>query len=151
MIRFSFLEICEEIKEKLRAVYKNHAPLLATIRYWFIEFKHGRISVFYEERTGHAMDDDIVLTGRRVKIIEIADMMNISIKRMKNILHEKLGIRKLSARWVPHLLTVEQKQNRVTTSEHYLNIFKGNPKEFLWRFVTVDETWIHHHTPKTKE
>ena len=77
------------------------------------------------------MDDDIVLTGRRVKIIEIADMMNISIKRMKNILHEKLGIRKLSARWVPHLLTVEQKQNRVTTSEHYLNIFKGNPKEFL--------------------
>jgi len=26
-----------------------------------------------------------------------------------------------------------------------------NPKEFLRRFVTVDETWIHWYTPETKE
>jgi len=25
------------------------------------------------------------------------------------------------------------------------------PKEFFRRFDTVDETWIHHHTPETKE
>jgi len=30
-------------------------------------------------------------------------------------------------------------------------MFKRNPKEFLRRFVTVDETWIHHYTPETKE
>jgi len=30
-------------------------------------------------------------------------------------------------------------------------MFKRNPKEFLQRFVTVDETWIHHYTPETKE
>jgi len=29
--------------------------------------------------------------------------------------------------------------------------FKRSPKEFLRRFVTVDETWIHSYTPKTKE
>jgi len=30
-------------------------------------------------------------------------------------------------------------------------MFKRNPKEFLRRFVTVYETWIHHYTPETKE
>jgi len=29
-------------------------------------------------------------------------------------------------------------------------MFKRNPKAFL-RFVTVDETWIHHYTSETKE
>jgi len=39
----------------------------------------------------------------------------------------------------------------MTTSKHCLDMFKRNPKEFLRRFVTVDETWIHHYTPETKE
>jgi len=30
-----------------------------------------------------------------------------------------------------------------------LTLFKRNPKEFLSRFVTVDETWIHGYTPET--
>jgi len=30
-------------------------------------------------------------------------------------------------------------------------MFKRNPKEFLRRFITVDETWIHYYTPETKE
>lgn len=146
---------------KLHAVYKDHAPSMTTIRYWFNEFKRGRTSVFDEERLGRPIvvttEDmvnkilDIVLADRRVKIREIADIVHISIERIQNILHEKLGMRKLSARWVPRLLTVEQKRNRMTTSEHCLNMFKRNPKEFLRRFVTVDETWIHHYTPETKE
>ena len=61
-------------------------------------------------------------------------------------------MRKLSARWVvPRLLTVEQKQNCVTIAEHCLDMFKRNPKEFIRRFVTVDETCIHHYTPEIKE
>ena len=44
-----------------------------------------------------------------------------------------------------------QKRNRMTTSEHCLDMFKPNPKEFLRRFVTVDETWIHHYTPEMKD
>src|ERR1700755_1274779 len=60
-------------------------------------------------------------------------------------------MRKLSARWLPRLLTPDNKRNRETTSEQCLTLFKRNPKEFLRRFVTVDETWIHWYTPETKE
>ena len=47
VIRFLFLEgnMCEKIKEKLRAVYKDHAPTMAIIRYWFNEYKCGRTSI----------------------------------------------------------------------------------------------------------
>jgi len=63
--------------------------------------------------------------------------------RVGHILHEILGMRKLSARWVPRLLTPDNKCNRET-------LFKRNPKEFLRRFVTVDETWIHWYTPEAR-
>ena len=46
---------------------------------------------------------------------------------------------------------MEQKRNRMTTSEHCLDMFKRNSKEFLRRFVTVDETWIHDYTVEMKE
>ena len=61
---------------------------------------------------------DIVLTDRRVKIREIADIVDKSTERIQNISHEKLSMRKPSARWLPRFLTVEQKRNRLTTSEH---------------------------------
>jgi len=49
------------------------------------------------------------------------------------------------------MLTPDNKRNRETTSEQCLPLYKRNPKEFLRRFVTVDETWIHWYTPETKE
>jgi len=53
----------------------------------------------------------------------------------------------MSARWVPRLLTPDNK----TTSEQCLTLFKRNPKEFMRRFVTVDEKWVHWYTPETKK
>ena len=40
---------------------------------------------------------------------------------------------------------------RETTSDQCLTLFKRNPKEFLRRFVTVDDTWIHWYTLETKK
>ena len=49
------------------------------------------------------------------------------------------------------LLTLEHKNNRMTTSKEWLAMLSCNSSEFLCRFVTVDDTWIHHNTPETKE
>jgi len=91
------------------------------------------------------------LADRRLKIREIAETVGVLKDRVGHILHEILGMRKLSARWVPRLLTPDNNRNRETTSEQCLPLFKCNPKEFLRRFVTVDETWIHWYTPETNE
>ena len=163
VIRFLFLsgKKCEEIKPILDSVYGDLSPSRTTVYHWFAEFRRGRTSVFEEERPGAPKIvtteenvnkiHDIVLADRRVKVREIAEMTGVSVERVHNILHQELGMRKLSARWVPRLLTLEQKRVRETKSEECLKMFKGNPREFLRRYVTVDETWIHHYTPETKE
>ncbi|KAH8390738.1 hypothetical protein KR215_001245, partial [Drosophila sulfurigaster] len=66
-------------------------------------------------------------------------------------LHEFLHMRKLSSRWVPRLLTMENKRNRLHIAKESLALLNANKHEFFRRFVTVDETWIHHHTPESKE
>ncbi|XP_039302537.1 uncharacterized protein LOC120357081 [Solenopsis invicta] len=142
-------------------MYGDSSSSMATVKNWFNEFQRGRTSVFDEPRPGApkmaTTEDnvtkihDLVLADRRLKMREIAETVSISKDRVGHILHEILGMKKLSARWVPHLLTPDNKRNRETTSEQCLTLFKRNPKEFLRRFVTVDETWIHWYTPETKE
>ncbi|KAG5336199.1 SETMR methyltransferase, partial [Acromyrmex heyeri] len=88
-----------------------------------------------------------------VKVRELVEATGISHGTVISILHEQLDIEKLSAKWVPRLLTVDHKHDRVTISKQCLETFQPecNPDEFLRRFITVDETWIHYFTPKTKE
>ena len=44
---------------------------------------------------------DIVLIDRRVKVRELVEATDISHSIVISILHEQLGMKKLSARWVP--------------------------------------------------
>ena len=94
---------------------------------------------------------DIVMTGRRVTERYIASTVGISQERVHSVMTEDLEMRKLSARWVPRLLTVDQKHTRRTLSRTNLNLFEEDPANFLKRFVTMDETWVHHFTPETKQ
>lgn len=118
MIQFLFLDgkTCEEIKVKLDAIYKNHAPSMTIYTYhWFNDLKRGRTYIFDEEHPGRPIEMttedmvnkiyDIMLADRWVNIREIANIVDISIKCIQNILHEKLDMRKLSARWVQRLLS----------------------------------------------
>jgi len=59
-------------------------------------------------------------------------------------------MKKVSARWVPHMLSDVQKADRAKTSASLLSLFNENPVNFISRFVTVDETWLHHFDPESK-
>jgi len=65
------------------------------------------------------------MDDRRAKVCEIANAVGISSERVHNILHQHLNMRKLSARWVPRLLTVDQKRNRVRCSKDNCSCFSG--------------------------
>ena len=93
---------------------------------------------------------NMLLSNRRLKVRQIVEAIGISDGSVVSILKDHLGMKKLSARWVQRLLTIDHKRNRVTTSIECLALFNRNKDEFLRRFVTVDETWIHHNTPETK-
>ncbi|GBP28367.1 Histone-lysine N-methyltransferase SETMAR [Eumeta japonica] len=131
------------------------------VKKWFTEFRCGRTSTSDAERSGRSKEvitpeivdkiHEMILDDRRMKVRELVHAVGISTERVHHILHEYLDMRKLSAKWVPRLLTLDHKRNRVTTSKECLAMFSRNPDEFSRRFVTMDETWIHHNTPETKE
>ena len=62
----------------------------------------------------------MVLDDRRIKVREIAETIGISKERVGYILHEELDMKKLCARWVPRLLTADQKCTRMKISEQYI-------------------------------
>ena len=81
------------------------------------------------------------------KLHEIAEDLKISEGRVFTILHEHLL---MCLKWVPRFLTVDQKQQQhVDDSECCLQLFQRNKKEILHKYVTRDETWIYHFTPKS--
>ena len=59
-------------------------------------------------------------------------------------------MKKLTARWVPRMLTVAQKRHRIVLCEQHLTYFRADKKLFIERYVTMDETWVHHYDPETK-
>ena len=131
------------------------------VKNWFTEFRCGCTSTETIPSLGRPNRvttpeminkiHHIVLNDPKVKVPEIAEIVSNSNERVINILHTHLCMRKLCVRWVSRLITIDQKRIRMTTSEQNLAYFNRNPKEFLRRFVTIDETWIHHYTPESRE
>jgi len=162
VIKFLFLKgnTPSQIKDELDSVYGDSAPSFTTVKFWAAEFKRGRRSLEDDERPGRpktvttndniAKVHQLVLDDRRIKVREIAEIMKMSKERVCHILNQDLGMRKLSARWVPRLLTLDHKRARMNISSALLAQFRGNKTEFWRRLITVDETWIHHYTPETK-
>ena len=112
-----------EIHSKFIKVYRDSSPSFSTIKKWAAEFKRGRSSLEDDPREGRWKSattpeviqqvHDMVLDDGRMKLREIAETIGISKERVGYILHEELGMKKLCARWVPRLLTADQKRTRV--------------------------------------
>jgi len=86
-----------------------------------------------------------------MKVCETAETIGISKERVGYNLLEELGMKKPCARWVPRLLTADQKRTRTKISEQCLQCFNKNKTDIMRQFITMDETWIHHYTPESKQ
>jgi len=82
---------------------------------------------------------------------EMAENIGISKERVGYILHEELDMKKIYARWVPRLLTADQKCTCMKVPEQCLEHFNKNKTDFVCRFISMDETWIHHYKPECKQ
>lgn len=151
----------QEIIDDFNKTLGRSAPSKTTVYDWYNEFKRGRTSTSTIPSSGRPKEavapemiekiHDMVLKDRRLKVRDIEEACNISHGSVVTILHEHLHMKKLAARWVPRSLTNDQKRNRVTISTESLDMFTRNSAEFLRRFITMDETWIHYYTPESKQ
>ena len=80
---------------------------------------------------------------------EIAQALGISHGSVSTILHDRLGMRKLTARWVPRSLSDEQMATRASVCSALLKRLRSKDN-FLLRLGTVDETLVHYYEPENK-
>ena len=81
---------------------------------------------------------------------EREELGGIHSSSVLKILRERLGLRKICARWVPHLLTDKQKQSQVRLASQVIEKFdKCDPRRFE-EIVTGDDTLIYHFQPDSK-
>ena len=110
VIRYLYLKgkTGKEIHSELADVYGSSAPSYAQVKFWVGEFKRGRTSLEDEARSGRQQDAtdeemckkvrDLVFSDRQIQVKEIAQALGISHGSVSTILHDCLGMRKLTAR-----------------------------------------------------
>ena len=81
----------------------------------------------------------------------IAESLNIPKTVVSRILKEDLGNRKLCARFVPHSMTPEQREDRVTSCQDIIVMTDvGYVDKTFNKIITGDETWCFACDPETK-
>jgi len=78
------------------------------------------------------------MRDRRLTIRDIAEDVGLSIFSEHSIGTEYLAMKRVSAKFVPELLTAEQKQLRVEVSQDMLDSTNSDP-DFLNTIITGDE------------
>jgi len=75
--------------------------------------------------------------------------VGISTGSIHSILTDDLAMRRVSVKFVPKLLTMEQKQLCLEVSQDML-VYANSDPEFLNIVITGDESWVYRYDLETK-
>ena len=162
VIRILYLKgrTLQETFHEIKETYGDDAPSYDLVKLWHRDFKHGRKSAETTPRPSHppsAIDEASVsqveaaiLEDRHMTIRQIAQEIKISTGSVETIIYDHLHMHKVSARWIPRLLTPFQKQERAECSRMILDKCQEDESKFFKRLITQDETWVYHAYPETK-
>jgi len=108
----------------LQQAYGEDAMGLTQLFDWFRRFKEGRISVESDPRSGRpstsrneetiAKVRTIIRNNRRLTVREILDGCGISVGSCHAILTDDLQMKRVCVKFVPRLLTDDQREQRQT-------------------------------------
>lgn len=163
----SYMKICSRLGESAINIHKNlvtvagdKAPSERTVRDWVSRYKAGRTSTEDDSRSGRPSEvqtpsiidfiESTVTENPHITIDEIADLTGISHGAAYSILHDQLRLKKLSSRWVPHILTDAQREERVEIAQSLTNKFRRWGNEGMNGVVTGDETYVYYYEPKSR-
>ena len=160
----SIRDIMNEYKDyhvRLVQAWGSNAPSDHTVFHCFRQFQPNKFSVQVAPRSGRPSTS---LTQQTIdvvrKIIEdnshstyqqIEAILGISSKAIDSIIYDYLHLRKVCARWVPHILAVDQKQLRLQFCRHSLKRFEEARSRCVFDIITGDESYFYHYDPELKQ
>ncbi|XP_067120045.1 protein GVQW3-like [Centruroides vittatus] len=144
---------------KIQQAFGDDAMSNTRIKEWYNCFKDGCTSVDSELRSGTpstSQNDTVieqvqtlVMVDHHITVRELANETRVSIGSVHSILTKDLGMKRVSVKFLPKLLTVEQKQRRLEIAQDMLDNVSSNPN-FLNNVITGYESWVYGYDPETK-
>jgi histone-lysine N-methyltransferase SETMAR len=150
--RASLEDTPTEIHNGLVTVYGPQASSYSTVLRWSKRCEEEKMDVEDKPRSGRPVTQTTTENIEWVRSIIEADPHStyddieaetlLSRGTIETIIHERLKMKKVTSRWVPHNLTPEQKQERVRICRANLEKFHSGSWR-LYDIITGDETWIY--------
>lgn len=150
-----------EVKQDMNNVLGDVSPSYDTIKYWHRQFRCGRTSTASLPSTGRPQElvmeqvgahvEELVSDNPRISQRCIASTLHLPKTTVQRILTEQLHMHKVCTRWMPKILTVPQRHDRVECSRENLNLYRQSPAKFLASIVTGDESWVHYFDPLSQQ
>jgi [histone H3]-lysine36 N-dimethyltransferase SETMAR len=141
------------ISKELNDVFKDQAPSYSTVARWCKLFREGRDSLEDDPRSGRPISETVPANIERVRHVidedpfstydDIQAETSLCRNTIQHIIHDHLKLRKITSRWVPHELSVKNRNERVRICKENLAKFE----EDKWRvcdIITGDESWFYH-------
>ncbi len=136
---------------QMREVYNDRTMTPKTVRVWSKKFANGEVSVKDKARSGrprsaHTQANidsvrQVIQADRRASISDICEDTNLKRTTVHTIVKKDLHFSKLAPKFVPRLLTDEQKHFRMRMCELNLQSLRDD-NQFLDKIVTGDESWV---------
>lgn len=161
-IRFCFKseKTCAETVQMMQKAFGDNCMSKTRIYEWYNRFKNGRESVDSDARSGRpsltTTPQNIervrlaIMEDRRLTVRELESDLGIPKTIVWEILTEKLGMTRVCAKFIPKLLTAEQKNLRFEIAQDNLEMV-NNDENMLKKIITGDESWVYGYDPETKQ
>jgi histone-lysine N-methyltransferase SETMAR len=153
--------IPSEIFTRLQAQFGDECLSQPRVFSWTKSFREGRDRVENEPharrpRTSVNPENvlkigELIRANRRITVLELSQEVGISVGSVEEIIHNELKVSRVSARWVPRLLSPEYRERRLVAVTQLLHRYERKGAEFLDSVVICDETCVHYFTPESKE
>lgn len=144
----------------LQEAFQEDAMSRTQVFEWFGRFKRGEMCVEDQARSGRPStsrnEENIekvrqkINEDRRQTIDQISAETGISWSSCQRILSEDLHLRRVAAKFVPRLLTQEQKTIRMNVCQDLKTKIARDPN-FLNKVITGDESWCYGYDPEIKQ
>ena len=93
---------------------------------------------------------EVILEDGRQTTHNVCNRDGLSYGSCKCILVDELNMRRIAAKFVPHLFNNEHRDHRVQVCTKLQNAVRHDPN-FLSRVITGDESWLYDYDLETKQ
>src|SRR5215469_2535836 len=143
----------------LKLAFGNEYVNKSTTFRWFSRFKNGMESVKDEKHVGRpilhrnpekvSQISNLIKENPRIGLRDIEIETGISKSLIGTIIKEDLQLKKTPSKFVPKMITIQQKENRVEVAKSILEMAEEDPN-WKEKVITGDETWVYGYDPETK-